>query len=341
MRCYWLAAAVAGLSLWASCCVDEARGQPTRQDVNGLALNYYAKNTNCTRAETNIRNLVRAAWELDPSITAALLRLVYSDCFVTGCDGSILLDGERSEKMADQNQGLRGFELIDNIKQEMESKCPGIVSCSDILHLAARDAVFMAGGWNYPVFTGRRDGTTSNVSDVDLPPPTISWDDAVAYFSSRNLDVLDLGTLLGAHTMGVAHCHYVHYRIYNYNNTGLPDATMDCRFARQLAATCPYKLRRNRPEPTVFLNPTTGASYNFSNSYYANVLSNEGVLGIDQQLTTSRDGVRIAEEYDRSFKDFRRFFANSMNRMGRIGVLTGKLGEIRPNCRFTRANFPH
>lgn len=140
--------------------------------------------------------------------------------------------------------------------------------------------------------------------------------------------------------MGVAHCRYVHYRIYNYNNTGLPDATMDCRFARKLAATCPYRPRSNQLDPTVFLNPATGASYNFSNSYYARVLSHKGVLGIDQQFLTSTDGVRIADEYDRSFRDFRRFFANSMSRMGGIGVLTGTHGEIRQNCRFTRANYP-
>ena len=57
-----------------------------------------------------------------------------------GCDASILLDGEGSEKEAPQNSGLRAFELIDGIKRVLEVRCPGVVSCADILNLAARDA---------------------------------------------------------------------------------------------------------------------------------------------------------------------------------------------------------
>lgn len=56
-----------------------------------------------------------------------------------------------------------------------------------------------AGGPAYPVFTGRRDGVSSKASTVDLPSPSISEGEALAYFKSRGLDVLDLGTLLGKH----------------------------------------------------------------------------------------------------------------------------------------------
>lgn len=114
-----------------------------------------------------------------------------------GCDGSILLDGPDTEKMAPQNYGLKGFDVIDRIKKVMEAYCPGVVSCSDILHLAAKEAVALAGAPKYPVFTGRRDAMVSSKASVDLPSSSISWTEALQYFQSRGLDVLDLGTLLG------------------------------------------------------------------------------------------------------------------------------------------------
>lgn len=58
---------------------------------------------------------------------------------VQGCDASILLeDGERN---ALQNKdSARGYEVIDSAKAQVEKICPGVVSCADILAVAARDA---------------------------------------------------------------------------------------------------------------------------------------------------------------------------------------------------------
>lgn len=62
-----------------------------------------------------------------------------------GCDASVLLDDTSNftgEKTAIPNKdSLRGFEVIDSIKTLVEAACPSVVSCADILSLAARDSV--------------------------------------------------------------------------------------------------------------------------------------------------------------------------------------------------------
>jgi len=64
-----------------------------------------------------------------------------------GCDASVLISSPRgdAERDADDNLSLAGdgFDTVDKAKQAVEAACPGVVSCADILALAARDVVLL------------------------------------------------------------------------------------------------------------------------------------------------------------------------------------------------------
>jgi len=67
--------------------------------------------------------------------------------FLQGCDASMLLDDTPNmlgEKLSLSNiDSLRSYEVIDEIKEELERVCPGTVSCADIIIMASRDAVVL------------------------------------------------------------------------------------------------------------------------------------------------------------------------------------------------------
>ena len=107
----------------------------------GLRVGFYART--CPRAEAIVRSTVQSHLRSDISLAAGLLRMHFHDCFVQGCDASVLIDGPNTEKTAIPNLSLKGFDVIDDAKAKLEAACPGVVSCADILTLAARDSVVL------------------------------------------------------------------------------------------------------------------------------------------------------------------------------------------------------
>jgi len=266
----------------------------------------------------------------DPGLVGDLTRLSFHDCFVKGCDASIMLDGATSEKTAPENLNLDGFDDIDTIKTAVEGVCPGVVSCADILVMATRDTINIAGGNKYEVLTGRRDGLTSNAADAaNVPGANILMSDAITDFSNIGLDVNDLVVLLGAHTVGVVHCNNFQDRLYNFSGTGKPDPTMDPALVQSLMSTCPSN--QDGTQSQTFLDQTANSGDTFDTGYYNQILTSRGVTKIDQRLATDSRTKSTVESLsqDSSFSDK---FGTAMIKMTGIGVLTGTQGEIRKKC---------
>ncbi|KAB2607467.1 peroxidase A2-like [Pyrus ussuriensis x Pyrus communis] len=278
-----------------------------------------------------VRKEVIEAVKNEMRMAASLLQLHFLDCFVNGCDASLLLDGNDSEKNARPNlNSARGFEVVDRIKSSVESSCSGVVSCADILAIAARDSVLLNGGPTWEVQLGRRDSRTANrAGTTAIPGFRENLDQLSQKFGDAGLDSTDLVALSGAHTFGRARCSTFGHRLYNFSGTGNPDPTMEAGYLETLRQTCP---QNGNGDTLNDLDQSTRDA--FDNNYFTNLQNNRGLLQTDQVLfSTSGDTVAIVNRFANSQSDFFDSFGQSMINMGNIGVLTGTNGEIRTNCR--------
>ncbi|OWM88036.1 peroxidase 40 [Punica granatum] len=306
-------------------CADDGAGSST------IRPGAYA--SSCPEAEAIIFARVEEAVFEDPRMAASLLRLHFHDCFVNGCDASILLDDTDNfvgEKTAGPNlNSIRGFEVIDFIKADLEFVCPKTVSCADILAIAARDSVLLSGGPGWEVETGRRDSLGASKEDANnnIPGPNSNVQTLTAKFQKVGLALDDMVALSGAHTIGKARCSTFASRLNG--NPSLDGAEINYGFLLSLQLLCSNSDNNSTLAELDLVTPAT-----FDNQYYVNLLSGEGLLSSDQVLVTGDDGIRrTVESYVEDPMTFFEDFARSMLRMGRLGPLTGSDGEIRTNCR--------
>ncbi|KAL3530376.1 hypothetical protein ACH5RR_009698 [Cinchona calisaya] len=294
-----------------------------------LQVGFYRGKCNGTADVEAIVSGVVGKWFLkDHTIIPALLRMQFHDCFVNGCDASILLDGSNSEKTAPPNLSVRGYDLIDAAKAAVEEVCPGVVSCADIIVMATRDVVALGRGGRYIVETGRRDGTISLAKNVNLPAPSISVSDSIKAFAKKGLNTTDMVYLLGGHTVGVAHCSLFEDRLYNFQNSGKPDKTMSPLLLFFLRFICPQNAVVDN---TANLDQNPLSSLNVDNSYYWQIKLNRGVLQIDQELALDSATKDIVTSIAKGF-DFSTKFGQAMVKLGAVQVLTGTQGQIRSSC---------
>nr|XP_043617755.1 peroxidase 9-like [Erigeron canadensis] len=290
----------------------------------------------CPQANDIVMSVLEQVIAKEPRMAASLLRLHFHDCFVQGCDASLLLDDTAtfsSEKNAGPNvNSVRGFEVVDEIKSKLEEACPETVSCADILALAARGSTVLSGGPNWELPLGRRDATQAslNGANSNLPPPNSTIQNLITFFRRQGLDEVDLVSLSGAHTLGMARCTAFKQRLYNQDGNNLPDSTLEINYYNDLKSVCPKTGGDNNISPLDFSSPAK-----FDNTYYKLIMWGKGLLTSDQVLLTGNLEetmflVKAFAEDDALFFDQ---FARSMVKMGNISPLVGNNGEVRKNCR--------
>nr|GLL30649.1 uncharacterized protein LOC109191240 [Ipomoea trifida] len=86
-----------------------------------LALNFYEKT--CPNVRDIVQNIAWKHTSDNPGLASKFLRMHFHDCFVRGCDGSILLDStltNKAEKDVIPNLSLAGYDVIDKVKIALE-----------------------------------------------------------------------------------------------------------------------------------------------------------------------------------------------------------------------------
>ncbi|KAF8378253.1 hypothetical protein HHK36_029592 [Tetracentron sinense] len=295
--------------------------------VDGLRMDYYIMS--CPFAENMVRNTVNRALNSDPTLAAALLRMHFHDCFIQGCDGSILIDSTKdntAEKDSPANLSLRGYEIIDSAKNQIENQCPGVVSCADIVAMAARDAILWAGGPIYDIPKGRKDGRRSKIEDtINLPAPFFNSSELIRIFGQHGFNVQEMVALSGAHTLGVARCSSFKNRLSKFDSTNDVDPTLDSNFAKTLSGTCSAG-----DNVEVAFDSTRNF---FDNVYYNALQRKAGVLTSDQTLFTSAATRGLVNGYAMNQAMFFLDFMPAMIKMGLLDVKEGSKGEVRVDCR--------
>ncbi|RCV23738.1 hypothetical protein SEVIR_5G028400v4 [Setaria viridis] len=309
-----------------------------------LQVGYYSKK--CRGLENVVKWHVIRALKANRRTGAALVRLLFHDCFVRGCDGSVLLDASydnpHPEKEAPVNIGLAAFDLLEEIKAAVEDRCPDVVSCSDILIYAARDAasILSNGHVHFDVPAGRLDGFVSKAEEAqaELPDSADDVQKLIDNFARKNFTIEELVILSGAHSIGQGHCSSFTGRLSEPNDQITPAY-------RNLLK---YKCAKGNPPVD---NNVRDEDYDvvarfmpgftsrvrkipdfLDNSYYHNNLAKIVTFHSDWTLLTHKEAFGHVKEYAENGTLWDEDFAESLVKLSELPMPAGSKGEIRKKC---------
>uniref|UniRef100_N1R2E1 Peroxidase 2 n=1 Tax=Aegilops tauschii TaxID=37682 RepID=N1R2E1_AEGTA len=243
--------------------------------------------------------------DINRGFGAGLIRLVFHDCFVRGCDGSVLLDSTpknttsdapltlagKTEKASPNNGGLRGLEVIDAIRLRLAEK----------------------GGR-----AGRKDGVVSSAEDPGkhLPNPTDNFQQLLQSFMAKGFNLVELVALSGAHSVGVA----------NLTPGAAPNNVRDFDDSNR-------KLAGYQANGVVDL---TAVGY-LDNSYYNANFQNMVLFNSDWELTTNETAKLHMTSYKEKASLWNTAFADAMTKLSKMVESKDPLYEIgsRRTCNVT------
>lgn len=291
--------------------------------------NYYANV--CPNVESIVRKVVQTKIKQTFVTIPATLRLFFHDCFVQGCDASVIIASSGSntaEKDHSDNLSLAGdgFDTVIKAKAAVDavSSCKNKVSCADILAIATRDVIALSGGPSYTVELGRLDGLVSLSSNVNgkLPKPGFNLNQLNSLFAANGLTQTDMIALSAAHSVGFSHCNQFANRIQKPI-----DPTLNKTYATQLQSMCPKNV-----DPTIAINMDPITPRTFDNVYYQNLQQGMGLFTSDQVLFTDSRSKPTVNQWASNSAAFQQAFSTAMTKLGRVGVKTGSNGNIRRDC---------
>ncbi|KAI4314273.1 hypothetical protein L6164_027198 [Bauhinia variegata] len=298
-----------------------------------LSADYYEKT--CPKFSQIIQETAVNKQGITPTSAAAALRLFFQDCFVNGCDASILITSnfyKKSERDADISLSLPGdgFDVVNRAKSVLELECPGIVSCADILAAATRDLIVIVGGPHYEILFGRKDSTISTKENTDkaFPLPRMPLTQIISIFGANGFSVQEMVALVGAHTIGFSHCKEFADRLFNFSKTSDYDPAYNPEYAKGLRILC-----ENYTEyPTMAAFNDVITPRKFDNMYYKNLQRGYGLLASDSALVADERTKPFVDMYAANQSLFFHDFAHAMQKVSVLNVKTGNEGNVRDRC---------